>query len=130
LALAQIDQQSCDRGNWLLAAELSLEPAPPAHSFQSHVPPESWETPHTKLIDPRWFELMLSKLKDFADYQEKKLKLSSPGGGKGKEQPTQPAAKAAPKRLQREEEKMVQRRARRVGRRLQQAARPPRQKPE
>ena len=78
LAVAQIDQQSCDRGNWLLAAELALEPAPPAHSFQNHVPPESWEIPHSKLIDPRWIELMLAKLKDWADYQEKKQKLNSP----------------------------------------------------
>eukprot|EP00435_Cladocopium_sp_Y103_P014703 s4063_g3.t1 len=77
LALAQIDQQSCDRGNWLLAAEISLEPAPPSHSFQNHVPPETWEVPHTRLIDPRWFELMLAKLKDFADFQEKKQKLNS-----------------------------------------------------
>ena len=97
LALAQIDQQSCDRGNWLLASELSLEPAPPAHSCQSHVPPESWETPHTKLIDPRWFELVLSKLKDYAEFQEKKLKLNAPGG-KGKEQPAVAPAKPEPKR--------------------------------
>eukprot|EP00435_Cladocopium_sp_Y103_P054406 s44_g17.t1 len=94
LAVAQIDQQSCDRGNWLLAAELALEPAPPAHSFQNHVPPESWEIPHSKLIDPRWIELMLAKLKDWADYQEKKQKLNSPApnprpkeGGPAKPEP-------------------------------------------
>ena len=51
LALAQIDQQACER-DWLLAGELSLEPAPPLHAFQGHVPPETWEVPHSRLGKP------------------------------------------------------------------------------
>ena len=88
LVLAQIDQQACDRGNWLLAGELSLEPAPPLHAFQGHVPPETWEVPHSRLMDPRWFELMLSKLKDYADFQEKKIKLNNPSSSsRGRDNP-------------------------------------------
>ena len=37
-------------------------------------------TDHTQLLDPRWVELFLAKLKDLAGYQDKKAKL----GGKGK----------------------------------------------
>lgn len=76
LALAQLDQQACDRGSFLLAAEVSLESAPPYSAFSSHQPPESWEHPHSKLLDPRWVDLMMSRLRDIADFQEKKAKLS------------------------------------------------------
>ena len=78
LALAQLDQQACDRGNFLLAAEISLENAPPYSAFSCHLPPEPWESPHSRLIDPRWMDLMMNRLKEVADFQEKKLKLSGP----------------------------------------------------
>lgn len=77
LGVAMLDQQSCDQGGWLLASELSLEPAPPYASFTSHTAPAAWETPRTKLIDGRWFELILSRLKDLAEFQEKKARLGS-----------------------------------------------------
>ena len=79
LAVAAFDQQSCDRGNWLLAAEMTLEQPPPYASFASHAPPDAWEIQHTRLVDDRWAELFLAKLKDLAEYQEKKMKLG--GGG-------------------------------------------------
>ena len=78
LALAQLDQQACDRGSFLLASEISLESAPPYSSFSSHVPPETWESPHSKLVDPRWIDLMMNRLREVADFQEKKIKLSGP----------------------------------------------------
>lgn len=78
LALAALDQQSCDRGSFLLAAEVSLESPPPYSSFQSHSAPEPFELPHSKLLDPRWVELMMSRLRDLSEYQEKKMKLSAP----------------------------------------------------
>eukprot|EP00438_Fugacium_kawagutii_P002455 Skav235883 [mRNA] locus=scaffold5594:7902:12776:+ [translate_table: standard] len=70
LALAAMDQQAADRGSWLLAAEVSLEPPPPFHSFQLHRPPEGWESPLSQLVDTRWADLMMSRLKDVSDYQE------------------------------------------------------------
>ena len=120
LALAQLDQQSCDRGSFLLAAEVSLEAPPPYASFSAHVAPETWGLPHSRLLDPRWVELMMHKLRELSDYQEKRIKLagarkqivedvekppknpkakpSPKGGGKGKEkgpartEPDPPAA--------------------------------------
>ena len=101
LSLAMLDQQGCDAGGWLIASELALEPAPPYSSFSSHVPPSSWETPHTKLIDSRFFDLVVSKLKDLADFQDKKHRLGGGGGARKSEEdqpkPT-PKAKGDPKK--------------------------------
>ena len=61
LGLAMLDQQSCDAGSWLVAGEISLEPPPPYHSFSSHAPPSTWESPHTSyrrpLVRPHHFEV-------------------------------------------------------------------------
>eukprot|EP00435_Cladocopium_sp_Y103_P039135 s110_g10.t1 len=76
LGVACVDQQSIDRGSFLLAGELTLEEAPPIHSFANHQLPESWESPHTRLVDGRWLELIMAKLKDIAEFQEKKAKLT------------------------------------------------------
>lgn len=76
LALAQLDQQAIDRGNFLLASELSLESALPYSAFSGHSLPETWEAPHSKLVDPRWMDLFMHRLREVADFQEKKLKLS------------------------------------------------------
>lgn len=77
LAVALLDQQSCDSGSWLLAGELSLEAPPPYSSFASHSAPSSWELPHTRLIDQRWVDLAMSKLRDLADFHEKRQRLGS-----------------------------------------------------
>lgn len=96
LALASLDQQACDRGSFLLAAEVSLETAPPYSSFQCHSAPEPFETQHSKLLDPRWIELMLSKLRDLSDYQEKKMKLNAPRKVEDPDKPPKPP-KPSPK---------------------------------
>lgn len=62
-----------------MAGEISLEPPPPYHSFSSHAPPSTWESPHTRLIDDRWYDLIISKLKDLAEFQEKKAKINAMG---------------------------------------------------
>ena len=102
LGLAMLDQQGCDAGNWLIASELSLEAAPPYTSFQNHSPPSSWETPHTKLVDGRLFDLVVSKLKDLAEFHEKKSKLGGGGAKRVEEIPPNPKptpkAKADPKK--------------------------------
>lgn len=77
LALASLDQQAADRGSWALAAEVTLEQPPPFHSFQLHRAPEGWESPHSQLVDPRWAELFMSRLKDVSDYQERRSKLAN-----------------------------------------------------
>ena len=101
-----------------MSGELTLEEAPPIHSFANHQLPESWESPHTRLVDGRWLELIMAKLKDIAEFQEKKAKLTpskkveevkpgpkadpakpkgkkGKGSGKGEEKPS-PAAPESP----------------------------------
>ena len=95
IATACFDQQSCDRGAWLLANELTLEPPPPYASFNSHTAPEQWEVQHTRLIDDRWCELFMAKLKELAEYQEKKGKLTA--AGKTKKEDPPPKAGDKPK---------------------------------
>ena len=53
LGVAALDQQACDKGAWLVAGELTSEESPPYHSFTTHQAPESFETPHTRLVDSR-----------------------------------------------------------------------------
>ena len=94
LAVCLLDQQACDGGSFLLAGEMTLESPPPFQSFVGHVSPHPRELPHSKLIDPRWFDLVVSKVRDLADFHEKKAKL-------GQRQPAakteEPVAKAKPK---------------------------------
>ena len=100
LALAALDQQACDRGSYLLAAEVAMEAPPPYSSFQNHSAPEPFELPHSKLLDPRWVELMMSKLKDLSEYQEKKLKLSAPKKIDDPDKPPKIPPKPTPKKGQ------------------------------
>lgn len=95
LLLAQGDQMAIDRGSWVVAAELSLEESPPMSAFQAHSLPGEGEAPYTRLIDGRWFDLMLQKINDYENLSEKKKKLSmkrTPAA------PPQAEAKADPKR--------------------------------
>ena len=99
LGLAMIDQQSVDAGSWLVAGEISLEPAPPQHAFQNHVPPGPWEAQHTRLIDDRFYDLIIAKLRDLADFQEKRSKLQAPRPPRPTDPPRpDPKIKADPKR--------------------------------
>jgi hypothetical protein len=77
LGVACFDQSAVDKGSWLVSNELTLEDPPPFSSFAQHRPIEVWESPHTKLIDERWLELFLARLRDVADCQEKRYKLSA-----------------------------------------------------
>ena len=100
LMLAQADQEGIDRGGWLLAGEFSLEPAPPISSFSQHVVPDPMELQYSRLMDARWIEAFVGRLKEADDYLERRKKLSArqtpapplvhlptpkpKGGGKGK----------------------------------------------
>ena len=104
LLLLQLDQAAVDKGNWVLAAELSLEAGPPLASLSQHVAPavSEGEAPYSKLLDPRWAEIALSHLRDTDDYVTKRRNLSSrkanedadpkpKGAPKGKAKPGAPA---------------------------------------
>ena len=77
-----------------MAEEMTLESPPPFQSFVGHVSPHPRELPHSKLIDPRWFDLVVSKVRDLADFHEKKAKLSQRQPAAKAEEPV---AKAKPK---------------------------------
>lgn len=76
LLLAMGDQHSIDRGNWMVAAELSLEEGPPMASFNGHTLPTEAEPPFSKLVDPRWMDLVLHRLASYDTLNEKKKKLT------------------------------------------------------
>ena len=82
LLVLQIDQCSVDRGSWTLASELSLEPGPPFASLSAHVAPNvsDGESPFSKLLDPRWSEVMLAHLKEAEDYVTKRRGLGKKAG--------------------------------------------------
>ena len=98
VALAAMDQQAVDKGSWLLANEVSLEAPPPFHSFALHRAPEVWEPPHSLLIDPRWCELFMAKLRDISDFQEKKTKLVQYQARPGQPEPYVPKVEPNPKK--------------------------------
>ncbi|CAK9095183.1 unnamed protein product, partial [Durusdinium trenchii] len=97
LGVAMIDQHACDKGSFLVASELTLEEPPPFASFSRHSPPEIWETQHTRLIDGRWVDLILNKLRDLADYHDKRNKLQPPRKDPAAPSPA-PKAKPSPKK--------------------------------
>ena len=85
--LLMLDQASIDKGNWTLAAELALEPAPPFSNLAMHQPPSvtDGEPPYSKLLDSRWQEVALAHLKDTEDYLTKRKNLNKQYGRTGKE---------------------------------------------
>ncbi|CAE7637381.1 unnamed protein product, partial [Symbiodinium necroappetens] len=80
LAIAALDQQCIDSGQWTLAQEILLEAPPPLGSFQGrrvlHDPLESF---HTRLLSSRWSELLLHRVKELEAFLEAKRKLGRGG---------------------------------------------------
>lgn len=75
--LAQADQEAIDHGGWLLAGEFGLEPAAPTSSFASHSIPDPLELQYTRLVDARWIEAFVGRLKEADDYLERRKKLGN-----------------------------------------------------
>eukprot|EP00435_Cladocopium_sp_Y103_P054384 s1627_g17.t1 len=98
LLLLQLDLVAIDKGSWSLAAELSLEVGPPLSSLSSHSLPSfaEGESPFSKLLDPRWSEVMLSHLRDAEDYVVKRRALGK-RGTTDEHAGTETTAKAKPK---------------------------------
>ena len=79
LALAAIDQSSIDSGSWMLSQEVLLEQPPPFASFQGTKPVDVAEQPATKLLDERFVEVVLWRLKERDSYLESRRRLVIPG---------------------------------------------------
>eukprot|EP00435_Cladocopium_sp_Y103_P011873 s207_g3.t1 len=79
LMLAQAEQEAIDKGNYLLAQEMSLEPPPPYASFNAHVIPDPMEIQFTRIMDGRWIDAFAAKLRDADEYIESRRKLGQRG---------------------------------------------------
>ncbi|CAE8722794.1 unnamed protein product, partial [Polarella glacialis] len=75
ILLAAGDQFSIDGGSWSIAREFLLETPPPFSSFSRHTLPDSSELPRSRLLDTRWLEAVMSKLKEVEDFTERRREL-------------------------------------------------------
>ena len=76
LMLAQLVQVACNRGLWLIASEVSLEATgPPFSAFARRTAPEQNEVPFSKLLDPRWVEAFVARVKEQEEYVERRDRL-------------------------------------------------------
>ena len=82
LGIASLDQASIDGRNWLLAAEYSLESAPPYSSFQRPRALDPLEAKQTKLLDQRWVSVFMSRLKERDSFHSAK-RSNAQGSGSG-----------------------------------------------
>ena len=72
-----LDQTACDRGSWLLSAELALENGPPMSALSQHQPPATLEgeQPFSRLLDPRWAEIAMSHVRETEEYVQRRARL-------------------------------------------------------
>ena len=83
LLLSALDQAAIDQGSWSLSQEALLEATtPPFGSFQRRSHIDTLETPHTRLLQARWIELMIHRLKEKDAYTEMRKKIGKPSSTK------------------------------------------------
>ena len=99
LMLVMIDQVAIDRGNWALGAELMLEQGPPLSALASHTLPSisDGESPFSRILDPRWAEVMLAHLKDAEDYVQKRRAIGKKTNDDAEKEANKPRPKAKAK---------------------------------
>lgn len=76
LLLTALDQAAIDNGNWTLAQEVLLEPAAPYAAFAAKRPPEVWEQSTSRILDDRWVDILMWKIKDRDAYLEARKRLA------------------------------------------------------
>ena len=77
LAITGLDQASLDGGSWALSQEILLEAPPPFSSFAGKKLPEAWEQATSKLLDDRWAEVLMWRLRDRDQFVEARKRLQS-----------------------------------------------------
>ncbi|CAE7429857.1 CALS7 [Symbiodinium sp. CCMP2592] len=81
LCIACCDQQAFDNGSWTLAEQFALEAPPPLSSFaakrQSAL--DNTDTYHSRLVEPRWAEVCLHRVRELELRLESKRKLAGKG---------------------------------------------------
>ena len=103
LGIMALDQASLDSGSWTLAQEVYLEAPAPYSSFRERKLPDPWEQTVSRLMDDRWSEVLMWKIKDKDSFIEARKRLGNAKGG-GKSDPSanlnpdKPNPKAAAKK--------------------------------
>ena len=103
LALAAIDHSAVDAGSWTLAQEYLLELPPPYGSFAQRRPIDPSEQQATRLVDDRFLEIMMWRLRDRDNFHESKKRLNAASrsrvapGGEGEVAKGPRGPKPAPK---------------------------------
>lgn len=96
LAVAAIDQSSLDSGSWTLAQEVLLEAPAPFAAFIGRKNPDPVDQPASRLLDERFVELAVWRLKERDSYLESRKRLGAAGRGRGadltKQEEREPAA--------------------------------------
>ena len=77
LGLVAADQAALDNGSWLMAQEVLMEEPPPLNSFKGKSNPESWEQTASKLMDDRWLDVLMWKIKNRDAYLESRKRLGT-----------------------------------------------------
>ena len=90
LGMLAADQAALDNGSWLMAQEALLEEPPPMASFKNKTHPEAWEQTGSRLMDDRWLEVLMWRIKNRDSYLESRKRLGpgrkeGNGGGTEKE---------------------------------------------
>ena len=101
LLLTALDQAAIDAGNWTLAQEILLEPPAPFAAFAAKRAPEPWEQSTSRLLDDRWLDILMWKIKDRDAYLEARKRLAGNRSAPGPPKPDNQIADlkdAAPKR--------------------------------
>ena len=77
IALLMADQMSVNRGSWVLATELSLQAPPPMSNFRRREQVAHPTDPvYSRILDLCWAEIALARVRDEADFLDKRTKLS------------------------------------------------------
>ena len=95
LLLLQLDQAAADHGSWLLSAELSLEGLPPFTSLSQHQAPNQalGEQPYSRLLEPRWGEIILGYLREQDDFVQRRRNVGRSSKPKEEEDAADPKKK-------------------------------------
>ena len=105
LLLTALDQTALDSGAWTLGQEILLEPPAPFAAFAAKKLPDPWEQATSRLLDDRWLDVLMWRIKDRDAYLEAKKRLSGKGAaqvlkqevpkGGGKDQAPKKGAKGS-----------------------------------
>ena len=103
--MTALDQTALDSGARTRGQEILLEPPAPFAAFAAKKLPDPWEQATSRLLDDRWLDVLMWRIKDRDAYLEAKKRLSGKGAvqvlkqevpkGGGKDQAPKKGAKGS-----------------------------------